>query len=170
MAGEWRMSTTTDGNGAMADDLSLRAITSADLPELFRHQQDQRALDMAAFPPRVWSSFESHWSRILADPLCLVRGIVRGDQLTGYVASFDQEDERRVGYWVGSEFWGQGIATAALLMYLAVETKRPLHAVVAQHNIGSIRVLEKCGFVRQGPTRTVVDGLPLVLEWRYRLD
>ena len=27
-------------------------------------------------------------------------------------------------------------------------TERPLHALVALHNAGSIRVLEKCGFVR----------------------
>jgi RimJ/RimL family protein N-acetyltransferase len=28
--------------------------------------------------------------------------------------------------------------------------RRPLHAAVAKHNVGSIRVLEKCGFAVVG--------------------
>jgi RimJ/RimL family protein N-acetyltransferase len=40
-----------------------------------------------------------------------------------------------------------GIATRALAAYLEVERVRPLYARVAQHNVASIRVLEKCGFV-----------------------
>ncbi|MBP8242640.1 MAG: GNAT family N-acetyltransferase, partial [Thermoflexales bacterium] len=56
--------------------------------------------------------------------------------------------QREVGYWLGREFWGKGIATRALEAFLAIDTTRPLHAFVVHHNLGSIRVLEKCGFVR----------------------
>jgi RimJ/RimL family protein N-acetyltransferase len=62
------------------------------------------------------------------------------------VVSFNCGDEREVGYWLGREYWGQGIATAALQEFLAVEQHRPLFAGVVDDNAGSIRVLEKCGF------------------------
>jgi RimJ/RimL family protein N-acetyltransferase len=49
-----------------------------------------------------------------------------------------------VGYWIGREYWGKGVATEALSQFLAhAEVRRPLHAAVAKHNVGSIRVLEK---------------------------
>jgi RimJ/RimL family protein N-acetyltransferase len=51
-----------------------------------------------------------------------------------------------VGYWIGKEYWGRGIATAALQEFLTHLKMRPLHAYVAKHNKASIRVLEKCGF------------------------
>jgi Acetyltransferase (GNAT) domain len=47
----------------------------------------------------------------------------------------------------GSRSLGTGYATAALRAFLDVDLHRPLHAHVADHNVGSRRVLEKCGFV-----------------------
>ena len=40
------------------------------------------------------------------------------------------------------------VEEAALREFLAHETTRPLHAFVAVQNVGSIRVLERCGFQR----------------------
>ena len=58
--------------------------------------------------------------------------------------------ERLVGYWIGREFWGRGIASAALVQFLDYETTRPLAARVAKHNPASIRVLRKAGFASVG--------------------
>lgn len=55
-----------------------------------------------------------------------------------------------VGYWVDRACWGRGIASRALAMFLDEVIARPLHARVATTNLGSIRVLEKCGFVITG--------------------
>jgi RimJ/RimL family protein N-acetyltransferase len=60
--------------------------------------------------------------------------------------SFEMEGKREVGYWVGREYWGKGIATKALKKFLEYEKRRPLYGYVAIHNKGSRRVLEKCGF------------------------
>jgi RimJ/RimL family protein N-acetyltransferase len=38
-------------------------------------------------------------------------------------------------------------------------TQRPLHAWVATSNVASIRVLEKCGFVRVGSHKNDVEEL-----------
>ena len=54
---------------------------------------------------------------------------------------------REVGYWLGREFWGRGIASAALGEFLTIDTSRPLYGVVAEHNTASRRVLERHGFV-----------------------
>jgi RimJ/RimL family protein N-acetyltransferase len=58
-----------------------------------------------------------------------------------------------VTYWLGREFWGPGIATAALRKLLEIVAERPLVARAAADNAASIRVLEKCGFVFSGRAR-----------------
>jgi RimJ/RimL family protein N-acetyltransferase len=66
--------------------------------------------------------------------------------VAGNVLCWEQEGHREVGYWIGRAFWGKGIATRALGAFLREVTIRPLYAHAAAHNVGSIRVLEKCGF------------------------
>jgi RimJ/RimL family protein N-acetyltransferase len=75
-----------------------------------------------------------------------VQAVVADGRLAGNVLSFVHDGRREVGYWIGREFWGAGVATAALAAFLDLETARPLYAGVARWNAGSLRVLEKCGF------------------------
>jgi RimJ/RimL family protein N-acetyltransferase len=62
-----------------------------------------------------------------------------------------------VGYWLGEPFWGRGIATAALGAFApwAASTfgLTRLFAGVFETNPASMRVLEKCGFTREGVLR-----------------
>jgi RimJ/RimL family protein N-acetyltransferase len=58
-----------------------------------------------------------------------------------------------VSYWLGKEYWGKGIATEALGLFLGIIEERPLYARAAKDNAASIRVLEKCGFVISGCER-----------------
>ena len=67
--------------------------------------------------------------------------------MAGNIGSWIGENRRLIGYWIGREFWGRGVATTALAAFVAGIKERPLHAFVAKHNVGSIRVLEKCEFV-----------------------
>ena len=119
---------------------------------------------MALFPARDREAFDAHWRRILANPNVTNRTIVDEGRVAGNIGSWPQEGRRMIGYWIGREYWGRGIATAALAEFLGHDRVRPLHALVAAHNVGSIRVLEKCGFVRMGTT-TEADG---VEEYLYR--
>jgi RimJ/RimL family protein N-acetyltransferase len=92
-----------------------------------------------------------HWTKILAEETVIKRTVLFNGRVAGNVVSFEQECEQEVGYWIGREYWGKGVATEALSQFLAhVEVRRPLHAAVAKHNVGSIRVLEKCGFAVVG--------------------
>ena len=150
--------------------VELRDVTATDLPILFEHQRDPEAARMAAFPSREKHHFHAHWTRILADPSLGKQTILYDGQVAGNIVSFDQSGVRQVGYWIGREYWGKGIATRALALYLAYEPIRPLYAYVAKHNIGSRRVVEKCGFALVGEHQgTLDDGSPDVEEFIFRL-
>jgi RimJ/RimL family protein N-acetyltransferase len=127
-------------------NIRLRTVEPSDIPLFFDDQNDPEALRLAAFTPRERDAFFAHWAKILADPANLNRTIEVDGRVAGNIASFLRGDEREVGYWLGREWWGKGVATEALRIFLEIETRRPLFAGVASHNIGSIRVLQKCGF------------------------
>ena len=83
-----------------------------------------------------------------------------------------------IGYWLGEPFWGKGIMTAALRTATTHALSSPdlfrLYAPVFAWNAPSMRVLEKCGYVREAVLRrggikdgTVVDR---VVYARVRVD
>ncbi len=83
--------------------------------------------------------------------------------MAGHIVSWEQDGRRNVGYWLGQRFWGRGIATVALSAFLEIEQTRPLYAHVARHNVGSLRVLEKCAFTAS-PKAPDAEEFVLVLE------
>lgn len=130
--------------------IHLREVRSTDLPIFFDHQRDPAAVHMAAFTtkdPEDRAAFDYHWARILADDDILIRTIVVDGAVAGSVSSYVGELGPEVTYWLGQEFWGRGIATAALAQFLRQQTARPIYARVATDNAASLRVLVKCGFV-----------------------
>ena len=145
---------------AVPSAVLLRDVRRDDLPIFFEQQLDPEANTMAAFAPRSHEAFMAHWARILADTTLIKQTIVCDGQVAGNIGCFEQDGQREVGYWLGREFWGGGIASAALAAFLRDIALRPLHAYVAKHNIASRRVLEKCGFAVVGEDNafTTVNG------------
>jgi carbonic anhydrase len=131
---------------AASGEVVLRNVVEDDLPVLFEHQLDPDATRMAAFPSRDRDAFMGHWAKIVGNAELVAKTILVNGEIAGNVVSFEQEAKRLVGYWIGKEFWGRGIATRALRLLLGEVTARPLYAYVAKHNVGSVRVLQKCGF------------------------
>ena len=92
--------------------------------------------------------------------------------MVGSVLSYEEDGKAEVSYWLGKKYWGKGIATRALLDFLAHgNKKRPIYARVAKDNPGSRRVLEKCGFTTIGEARGFANARgaeieELVLELR----
>ena len=130
--------------------MMLRNVDENDLPIFFEHQRDPEANSMAAFPARELDAFMSHWRHnVLGIPANKARTIVVDAQVAGYVASWEQDGRRLVGYWIGREYWGRNVARSALEAFLRDHDHHsPIHAHVAVSNARSIRVLEKCGFQR----------------------
>ena len=75
-----------------------------------------------------------------------------------------QDKNAEAGYWLGQDFWRKGYITEAMRLMLnfafAELDLARVYAVVHEKNTGSIRLLEKCSFVREGVWRkaTLRDG------------
>jgi RimJ/RimL family protein N-acetyltransferase len=129
-------------------DLRIRDVEDGDVDVFFEHQRDPEANRMAAFPAREREEFATRWAKIRADETVLAQTILEDGKVAGHIVSWEQAGRRLVGYWIGRDHWGRGVATSALALFLDLVPLRPLYADVAAHNLGSIRVLERCGFRR----------------------
>jgi len=150
---------------------SIRSYRKNDLESLVRHANDREIWinlrDRFPYPytrddARAWLQFaarmrpETNFAITVADEA--VGGI--GIELQQDVARRSAE----IGYWLGQEFWGQGIATAALRAmtdwaFANFDLCR-LYAAVFAWNPASARVLEKAGYTLEGRLRKSVykDG------------
>lgn len=139
--------------------MRLRELEDADLDAIYEHQSDRGAAELAGVPSRERPAFDQHWARIRADPETVFRTIDDDGRVAGYVFTFIHDGRRVVGYWLGREFWGRGLASAALGEFLGVVDERPLQATVVPANRASVRVLEKNGFrlLRQEPDELVFE-------------
>ena len=144
----------------------LRPVEDDDLPIFLAHQDDPIAAAMAAFLTRAPDVFYDHWAMIRADPMNYTRTIVADGEVVGDIVSWLDDGHRQVGYWIGREHWGKGFATAALRLMLEEIKDRPVTAHIVPGNVGSQRVVEKCGFVRVGE-EVADDG---VHELIFRLE
>lgn len=152
-------------------DITLRDVIKEDIAIFFAHHLDPEATWMAAFPRKDWDSFAAHWARILRDETIAKQTVLLDGQVAGNIVSFNQLGQPEVGYWIGKQHWGKGVATTALTTFLNQVPDRPLYAHVAKHNPGSRRVLEKCGFTICGEGSVDVDGQgEQVEEWILKLE
>ena len=131
----------------------------------FQQVRRQAMIDRLVFDEKVQNA-----ARAFADAHQMPRAVALA-QAQRYareiVPAFNAYMYFRVGYWIGKEHWGQGVATRALAAFLQFVTERPLRAHVAAHNVGSIRVLEKCGFSVEQKVEVASDGVvELVLVLR----
>lgn len=152
--------------------VTLREWEASDAPALATLANDRRIwLGLRDAFPHPYSIDDAHrfierarvmtprtYFAILADGR-LAGGI--GYTLRGDVERVGAE----VGYWLGVQFWGQGITTEAVrhLTRLAFTTHPELcrlYAVPYSTNAASARVLEKAGYTREGTLResAIKDG------------
>ena len=143
----------------MRPRLTLRQVLPEDVPSFYAYQSDPQASELAAVPARDRPAFDTHWGSIIADETGTARTILLDGEIAGYLLCFGSSEDRQVGYWIGRPYWGRGVATRALGLFLAEVRERPLHAHVAEHTAASIRVLEKCGFTRCGELLVAPDGI-----------
>jgi RimJ/RimL family protein N-acetyltransferase len=160
-----------------AGEIALREVVPGDIELFFEQQLDPDANRMAAFvvaDPTDRVAFERKWARILAEETTVVRTVFCEGHVAGHVTCWKDAAlaHPEVSYWLGREFWGRGVATQALELFLVqVWTERPVYARAARDNVGSLRVLEKCGFTIVGSSHAfskahgeMVDELLLELR------
>ncbi len=132
--------------------IALRDVAEEDLPLLFQIQRDPVANRMAAFAskdPDDWVAFHKHWDHVLADEHVRMKTVVLDGRVVGNVGCFIDPEfgTTEVTCWIARAWWGRGIATLSLTELLRRIPERPVYARAAEDNVGSIRALEKCGFV-----------------------
>lgn len=125
----------------------LRETVPDDLEILFAYQADDEAGYMAAFVNEHWKDKEAYldrWRKLLAEKVN-IKTIVADNKVVGSISTWWLKDELQLSYDIGREYWNMGIATSALQQFLAIVPERPLYGRVAFDNIGSAKVLMKCG-------------------------
>ncbi|MBB2946718.1 RimJ/RimL family protein N-acetyltransferase [Actinoplanes lutulentus] len=134
-------------------EVVLRPVEDSDLDALFEQMRDPESVRMAAFTakdPGDRAAFDAHIARIRATPGVTHRVVTVDGQPAGTIASFVIEGDTEVTYWIGREFWGQGVASRALAQLLELVPARPIFARAASDNAGSLKVLHKAGFTAIG--------------------
>lgn len=132
-------------------DIKLRPSVVEDINNFFEYQLDQEANYLAAFTAKDPFNKEAYlekYTRLLHNPTVNMQTIVADNTVIGTVTKFEIDNEAEVAFWIDKPFWGQGVASRALKMFLDIEKKRPVFGHVAFDNFGSQKVLEKCGFVK----------------------
>ena len=105
---------------------------------------------------------------LLGRPIATDFAIEVDGRAVGAIGCVPGEDVSRrsaeIGYWLGREYWGRGITSAAVREVTRLLLDRPafcrLHATVFAPNLASARVLEKAGYSLEGRLRSAVtkDG------------
>jgi len=148
-------------------EVALRAVDDSDLDALFEQYRDPESVRMAAFTtgdPDDRVAFDAHMATVRTSPEVSTRAITVDGQLVGNIAHFVIDGDTEVTYWIDRSFWGQGIATRALALLLESVPVRPVFARAASDNMGSLKVLQKAGFVITGTEISFANGRNAEIE------
>ncbi|MDR6458784.1 RimJ/RimL family protein N-acetyltransferase [Chryseobacterium vietnamense] len=155
-------------------NIKLRPTAVEDLEILFHFQLDDEANHLAAFTSKDSTNKEAYiakFTKLLADPTVNNQTIMADTVIAGSIAKFIMEGDAEITYWIDKNFWGKGVATTALKNFLVLETTRPIFGRVAFDNLGSQKVLEKCGFMKIGTDKGFANARQTEIEeFIYRLD
>lgn len=134
-------------------ELTIRKSIESDLEIFFLNQTDEEANYMAAFTsknPNDKETYFNKWKILLKKESINMQTILLANNVIGCVIKFLMEGEAEITYAISKEYWGKGLTTRAVKLFLKNEHTRPIYGRVAFDNFGSQRVLEKAGFKRIG--------------------
>lgn len=157
----------------------LRPLVATDAASLAHHANNSAvAKNLRDRFPHPYSIEDAKWyiahvaERTVQTSFAIaVDGVVVGS-ISLMPGSDVERKSAEVGYWIGEEFWGCGIATAALrgITEYAFRTLRftRVFAVPFATSVSSVRVLEKAGFVCEGRLRrSAVKNEQILDQWMY---
>jgi len=153
----------------------VRSFRPDDAPSLARHANN-RAIWLSLrdqFPSPYTLADAGRWIQEAAglEPQTHFAIAVDG-AAAGAIGFHLKKDVRRrsaeIGYWLGEEFWGRGIATEAVRAVTGHAFARfdlvRLYAGVFEGNRASMRVLEKAGYTREARLRKAVTKLGRTID------
>jgi ribosomal-protein-alanine N-acetyltransferase len=134
----------------LSDEASL--LKYADNENVSRYLADRFPYPYTLQDAKNWLNYV-----VAAQPLVNFTIDIAGESAGGIGVELKAGERRKtahLGYWLGEPFWGQGIvaeATNLITDYIFenFDIVR-IETVVYHPNTASMRVLEKCGFIKEG--------------------
>ena len=150
-----------------AGRLVLRRPTAADAEAIYdRYASDREVTRFLSWPRHTaleqaqqFIAFsDAEWERWPAGPYLIETA--GGELIGGSGLAFETRYRASTGYVLARDAWGQGYATEALRLIVLIAHStglRRLYALCHAEHRASGRVLEKCGFVREGLLRAFAE-------------
>lgn len=101
-----------------------------------------------------WDRFYQHYRSIIDKKKLSIFAIRVDGNFAGAVEIADQKDHYAIGYWIGINYRGQGIATEAIKSVLNQFNDKPVFADTLLTNPKSSNILERLGFRLEKSTVT----------------
>jgi RimJ/RimL family protein N-acetyltransferase len=150
-----------------SSDFLLRPWDPGDELSLARHADNPRVAEMLrdGFPqPYSLADAREFLSMVARNKRDVILAIEVEGEACGGIGLFPQKDVYRfnaeIGYWLSESCWGRGIMSRAVgLMVDHAFGKMKflrLYAAIYEHNLASMRVLEKNGFQKEAIHRKAV--------------
>lgn len=148
-------------------NFSLRLWRKEDLDQLVKHANNPKIAGNLtnAFPhPYTRKSGKGFIEMVTQFSPPHIFCISKDDKAIGAIGIHPQSDiwskNAELGYWLAEPYWGHGIVTAAIreIVKYGFDTF-PLNRIFARPfsgNIGSQKVLEKCGFVLEATLKGTI--------------
>lgn len=156
-------------------EVRLRRLRRADISELARLANNRKIWDnVRDYLPHPYYKKDAEFfisSKVTEEPQ-VTFAIEYDGSFTGVIGLVPQSDvyahNAEIGYWIGEEYWGQGIATRAVQLatdyaFNSLNLYR-LYAGVFEHNKGSMRVLEKAGYIKEATLKGAIRKNDVILN------
>lgn len=161
--------------------IALRPYDLGDADRLAQLLNDPEVTEMTASIPYPFarSDAEAFLSNVRNEEGRKVsRAVLLDDAMVGGVklGATRPGGREELGYWIGRAYWGQGIATRAVAMFLDLLREQgiggPLYAKTVRSNVASQKVLLSNGFtfVEEGQCITPARDTPTAPSKDYVLE
>ena len=142
----------------------LRPFVMEDAPSIAKHIHDKDIYEVTLTIPFPYKESDAEWfikksQKDIEEKKAYALGIVlkETNEVIGCIeaGSIDHTHEKsEVGYWLSKQHWGKGIMPEALDLLIdfafnGLKLHR-LYAFTFVENTASQKVLEKCGFTKEG--------------------
>jgi RimJ/RimL family protein N-acetyltransferase len=164
-----------------SEKIILRPLNDADSPALARLANNKKIWDnLRDRMPHPYTNHNATFFINLAkeEILQVTFAIEYDGELCGVIGLVAQQDVYKktaeIGYWIGEPFWNKGIATTAVKLITDYGLNKldyvRIHTGVFEYNISSMKVLEKCGYKKEGVfEKAVLKNGQIWNEHRYSI-
>jgi len=146
------------------NDIAISLITEDDIRALYPLGNNKDVSWMSGgglIHPITYEEFRTQNSIAVSKAIGELQSyVIRwGDVVIGSVGYFRRTPDAplEIGYWIGKDYWGKGIATKALMLAIDAMKKSGLtgtiFATTMVDNLASRHILSKCGFIEIGTVR-----------------